>query len=646
MTENKNQKKQQSGPKLNDQMLIRREKLDKIRALGVEPYGQKFNWDHHAADIRANAEQLEKEETHVRIAGRMMIRRGQGKTAFCVIRDQSGDIQVYFKRDELSENEWALFKLVDIGDILGIEGTVFTTHTGELTVRVIHFTMLSKSLRPLPEKWHGLTDKEQRYRQRYLDLIMNPEVRDTFVKRAAMMAAIRRWYTDHNFLEVETPVLQPLYGGANAKPFTTHFNALDMTMYLRIAPELYLKRLLVGGYERIFEITRNFRNEGMDTRHNPEFTAIETYQAYGDIEDVINQTEQIVAACAMASYGSMKFTYEDTEIDVTPPWPRLTMAEAVKKYTGEDFDACKTIEDARAIADKLHVEYGEFDGFGKILSECFDAYAEEHLIQPVHITKHPIEVSPLSKLDPKDPRYTIRFESYIYGRELANGFSELNDPIDQRKRFELQVEEREHGDDEAHPIDEDFLTALEYGMPPTGGLGIGLDRLFMLMTNSASIRDVLLFPAMKPETALEKKTAREAEEMAKAEDNEPIDFSKVEIEPLFKDYVDFDTFSKSDFRAVKVKACEAVPKSKKLLKFTLDDGTGEDRIILSGIHAFYEPEELVGKTLIAITNLPPRKMMGIDSCGMLLSAIHKEEGEEKLHLLMVDRHIPAGAKLY
>ena len=646
MTDNKNQNKQHSGPKLNDQMLIRREKLEKIRALGVEPYGQKFDWDHHAADIRKEAETLEKEETHVRIAGRIMIRRGQGKTAFCVLRDQSGDIQVYFKRDELPENEWALFKLVDIGDILGIEGTVFTTHTGELTVRVIHFTMLSKSLRPLPEKWHGLTDKEQRYRQRYLDLIMNPEVRETFVKRAAMMSAIRKWYTDHGFLEVETPVLQPLYGGANAKPFTTHFNALDMTMYLRIAPELYLKRLLVGGYERIFEITRNFRNEGMDTRHNPEFTAIETYQAYGDIEDVINQTEQIVAACAMASYGSMKFTYEDTEIDVTPPWPRLTMAEAVKKYTGEDFDACQTIEEARAIADKLHVEYGEFDGFGKILSECFDAYVEEHLIQPVHITKHPIEESPLSKLDTKDPRYTIRFEPYIYGRELANGFSELNDPIDQRKRFELQVEERKHGDDEAHPIDEDFLTALEYGMPPTGGLGIGLDRLFMLMTNSASIRDVLLFPAMKPETALEKKTAREAEELAKAEDNEPIDFSKVEIEPLFKDYVDFDTFSKSDFRAVKVKSCEAVPKSKKLLKFVLDDGTGEDRIILSGIHAYYEPEDLVGKTLIAIVNLPPRKMMGIDSCGMLLSAVHHEEGEEKLNLLMVDRHIPAGAKLY
>lgn len=642
------EKTNQQGPKLNDQMLIRREKLDKIRALGVEPYGHKFTWDHHTADIRANAEDLEKNETRVRIAGRLMIRRGQGKTAFCVLRDQSGDIQIYFRRDELPEDEWALFKLVDIGDILGVEGTVFTTHTGELTVRVLHFEMLSKSLRPLPEKWHGLTDKEQRYRQRYLDLIMNPDVRDTFVKRSAMMAAIRKWYTDNGFLEVETPVLQPLYGGANAKPFMTHFNALDMTMYLRIAPELYLKRLLVGGMERIFEITRNFRNEGMDTRHNPEFTAIETYQAYGDIEDVIYQTEQVVAACAMASYGSMKFTYEDTEIDVTPPWPRLTMAEAVKKYTGEDFDACKTIEDARAIADKLKVEYGEFDGFGKILSNCFDAYVEEHLIQPVHITRHPIEVSPLSKLDPTDSRYTIRFETYIYGRELANGFSELNDPIDQRKRFELQVEERKHGDDEAHPIDEDFLTALEYGMPPTGGLGIGLDRLFMLMTNSESIRDVLLFPAMKPETALEKKTAKEAEKLAEEAEKteEVIDFSKVEIEPLFQDYVDFDTFSKSDFRAVKVKECEAVKKSKKLLKFVLDDGTGTDRIILSGIHAYYEPEDLVGKTLIAIVNLPPRKMMGIDSCGMLLSAIHKEEGEEKLHLLMVDRHIPAGAKLY
>ncbi len=643
-------KNQNNGPKLNDQMLIRREKLEKIRALGVEPYGHKYEWDHHAKDIRENADQLEKEETHVRLAGRIMIRRGQGKTAFCVLRDQTGDMQLYFRKDELSEQEWALFKLVDLGDILGVEGVVFKTHTGELTVRVVHFTMLSKSLRPLPEKWHGLTDIEQRYRQRYLDLMVNPEIKDTFFKRAAMMRTIRQWYADHGFLEVETPVLQPLYGGANAKPFTTHFNALDITMYMRIAPELYLKRLLVGGYERIFEITRNFRNEGMDTRHNPEFTAIETYQAYGDIEDVIYQTEQIVEACALAVYGTTKFMYGDTEIDVKAPWPRLTMAEAVKKYTPnhEDFDACETIEEVRAMADRLHVPYTEFDGPGKILAECFDEYAEAHLIQPVHITRHPIEVSPLSKLDPTDSRYTIRFESYIYGRELANGFSELNDPIDQRARFEIQLEERKHGDAEAHPIDEDFLTALEYGMPPTGGLGIGLDRLFMLMTNSASIRDIILFPTMKPETALQKKVAKAAEEAAAEmeEAEEHIDFSKVEIEPLFQDFVDFDTFSKSDFRAVKVKECVAVPKSKKLLQFTLDDGTGTDRTILSGIHAFYEPEDLVGKTLIAIVNLPPRKMMGIESCGMLLSAIHNEEGEEKLHLLMVDRHIPAGAKLY
>ena len=628
--------------KLNDQMVIRREKLAKIRELGVEPYGARFLMTHHTTDIKKEAETLTGTETIVRLAGRIMIRRGQGKAAFCVLRDQEGDLQLYFRKDELSETDWALFKLVDIGDILGVEGIVFVTNTGELTVRVTHFTMLSKSLRVLPEKWHGLTDKEQRYRHRALDLIMNPEVRGTFVRRAKMMAAIRKWYTDHGFLEVETPVLQPLYGGANAKPFTTHFNALDMTMYLRIAPELYLKRLLVGGFERIFEITRNFRNEGMDTRHNPEFTAIETYQAYGDIEDVIEQTEQIVEACALAVYGTTKFVYEDTEIDVKAPWPRLTMVEAVKKYTGEDFDACQDIKDARAIADRLNVQYSEYDGIGKILAECFDEYAEEHLIQPVHITRHPTEVSPLSKSDPTDPRYTIRFESYIYGRELANGFSELNDPIDQRTRFEMQVESRKHGDDEAHPIDEPFLFALEYGMPPTGGLGIGLDRLFMLMTNSASIRDVLLFPAMKPEFAAGDAPKPEMKE----EDDAPIDFSKVKIEPLFEDFVDFETFSKSDFRAVKVKACEAVPKSKKLLQFTLDDGTGTDRIILSGIHAFYEPEELVGKTLIAIVNLPPRKMMGIDSCGMLLSAIHEEEGEEKLHLLMVDRHIPAGAKLY
>ena len=630
--------------KLNDQMLIRRGKLEKIAELGFEPYGGRFDWTHHTNDILADAEALEKSEEHVKLAGRIMIIRGHGKTAFCKLRDEKGDIQLYFRKDALDEKEWSLFKLVDMGDILGVEGTVFTTHTGEVTVRVLSFTMLSKSLRPLPEKWHGLTDVEQRYRQRYLDLISNPEVRTTFIKRANMLQAIRNWYTSHGFLEVETPVLQPLYGGANARPFITHFNALDMTMYMRIAPELYLKRLLVGGYERIFEITRNFRNEGMDTRHNPEFTAIETYQAYGDIEDVIDQTEQIVMACAMASYGTTKFTYEGTEIDVKAPWPRLTMAEAVKKYTGEDFDACKTVEEARAICDKLHVEYGEFDGFGKLLSAAFDEYVEKNLIQPVHITRHPIEVSPLSKLDPEDPRYTIRFESYIYGRELANGFSELNDPLDQRARFEMQAQERANGDDEAHPVDEDFLTALEYGMPPTGGLGIGLDRLFMLMTNSSSIRDILLFPAMKPEGGeehAEKHTLKTEETVP-----EKIDFSKVKIEPLFEETVDFETFSKSDFRAVKVKDCVAVKKSKKLLQFTLDDGTGTDRIILSGIHAFYEPEELIGKTVIAIVNLPPRSMMGIDSCGMLLSAIHEEEGEEKLHLLIVDDHIPAGAKLY
>ena len=508
---------------------------------------------------------------------------------------------------------------MDLGDIIGIEGTVFVTHTGEVTVRVLHVAMLTKALRPLPEKFHGLTDKEQRYRQRYLDLIVNPEVRETFVKRAKMLQAIRNWYTDHGFLEVETPVLQPLYGGANAKPFTTHFNALNLTMYMRIAPELYLKRLLVGGYERIFEITRNFRNEGMDTRHNPEFTAIETYQAYGDIEDVIRQTEEIVEACAIASYGTTKFTYEDTEIDVKGPWPRMTMAEAVKKYTGEDFDACETVEEARKICDKLEVEYTDYDGIGKLLAETFDACVEEHLIQPIHITHHPVEVSPLSKLDPNDKRYTIRFESYIYGRELANGFSELNDPLDQRARFEMQVAEREKGDEEAHPIDEDFLTALEFGMPPAGGLGIGLDRLFMFMTDSASIRDILLFPTMKPVGM----TETEGNGESSAELSKVLDLSKVKIEPLFEDEVDFDTFVKSDFRVVKVLSCEEVPKSNKLLKFTLNDGTGTTRTILSGIKKFYKPQDLVGKTLVAITNLPERKMMGIPSQGMLISAVYE-----------------------
>lgn len=635
--------------KLNDQMLIRREKLEKIRELGFAPYGQKFEWTHHTTDIITNAKELEEKETSVKLSGRLMLIRGHGKTAFAVLRDEKGDIQVYFRKDTLSEKEWALFKLVDMGDIVGVEGPVFVTHTGEVTVRVLHFTMLSKALRPLPEKFHGLTDIEQRYRQRYLDLIVNPDVKKTFIARAKMLQTIRNWYTDHGFLEVETPVLQPLYGGANAKPFTTHFNALDLTMYMRIAPELYLKRLLVGGCDRVFEITRNFRNEGMDTRHNPEFTAMESYQSYGDIEDVIYQTEQIVEACALAVYGSTKFTYEDTEIDVKAPWPRMTMAEAVKKYTGEDFDACETVEDARAICDKLKVEYHPYDGIGKMLAEAFDACVEEHLIQPVHITAHPVEVSPLSKADPEHPSYTLRFESYIYGRELANGFSELNDPLDQRARFEMQVEERKRGDDEAHPIDEDFLTALEYGMPPAGGLGIGLDRLFMLMTNSSSIRDVILFPTMKPlgvsggENLSEDKEIKESEE-GKAL-SKKLDLSKVKIEPLFEDFVDFDTFVKSDFRVVKVLQCEEVPKSKKLLKFTLNDGTGTDRTILSGIKSFYAPEDLVGKTLVAITNLPERKMMGIPSQGMLISAVYEYDGEEGLNLLMLDDNIPAGAKL-
>lgn len=499
MAEKNKNNQPKPAEKLNDQMQVRRDKLEKIRELGISPFGQRFEWDHHASDIREAHEALEASQEHVRIAGRIMIIRGHGKAAFAVFRDKTGDIQLYFKKDELTETEWKLFKLLDIGDIVGVEGDVFTTHTGEVTVRVLSFTLLSKSLRPLPEKWHGLTDKEQRYRQRYVDLIVNPEVRETFVKRAKVLETIRSWLTERGFLEVETPMLQPLYGGANARPFKTHLHALDMPLFLRIAPELYLKRLVVGGFERVFEMNRNFRNEGMDNRHNPEFTALETYQAFGDLETVIKETEDIVAACAMAVFGSLKMTYGGEEIDLTPPWDRMTMAEAVKKYTGEDFDACKDIRDARAICDRLNVEYSEFDGAGKLLAECFDAYVEEHLIQPTIITRYPIEVSPLAKLCDDNPNFTARFEGYIYGRELANGFSELNDPIDQRKRFEMQLEERAHGDDEAHQMDEDFITALEYGLPPTGGLGIGIDRLVMLMTGETNIRDVLLFPLMKLE---------------------------------------------------------------------------------------------------------------------------------------------------
>lgn len=485
--------------RFNDQMKVRRKKLDDIKALGIEPFGQRFDSDHHVADVKKSAPLLEVKEETVRMAGRLMIMRDHGKTAFAVMRDNTGDIQVYFRKDTLSEKEWKLFKLLDIGDIIGLSGSVFTTHTGEVTIRVASFTILSKALRPLPEKWHGLTDKEQRYRQRYVDLIVNPEVREDFIKRTKMIQTIRQWLSDRGFLEVDTPMLQPLYGGANARPFVTHLNALDMPLYLRIAPELYLKRLIVGGFERVFEMNKNFRNEGMDNRHNPEFTSLETYQAYGDIEDVIEQTKEICAACAKAIYGQTKFLYAGVFLDLTPSsWTRMTMAEAVKTYTGEDFDQARNLEEARTIADKLKVPYGKYDTFGKILSECFDAYVEDKLIQPTIITRYPIEVSPLAKKCKDDPNFTIRFEAYIFGRELANGFSELNDPDDQRRRFEMQLEERNHGDDEAHQMDEDFIQALEYGLPPTAGLGIGIDRLAMIMLGKTSIRDVMLFPLMKP----------------------------------------------------------------------------------------------------------------------------------------------------
>ena len=493
--------RRQNEPRMNDQMLARRNKLKEIRALGVAPFGQRFEWDHHVEDVRNSAPLLDVDQTVVRMAGRLMIIRDHGKTAFAVLRDKSGDIQLYFRQDTLSETEWKLFKLLDIGDIVGVEGTVFTTHTGEVTVRAAKLTLLSKALRPLPKKWHGLTDKEQRYRQRYVDLIVNPEVRKDFEKRSLVLRTIRKWLTDRDFLEVETPMLQALYGGANARPFVTHLNALDMPLYLRIAPELYLKRLIVGSFERVFEMNRNFRNEGMDNRHNPEFTPLETYQAYGDIEDVIEETKEICAACAQAVYGSTRFLYSGIMLDLTPSaWTRMTMAEAVKKYTGADFDRVKEIGEARKIADELHVAYGPYDTCGQILANCFDEHVEDKLIQPTIITRYPIEVSPLAKKCDDDENFTIRFEAYIYGRELANGFSELNDPDDQRRRFEMQLEERAHGDDEAHQMDEDFIQALEYGLPPTAGLGIGIDRLVMIMTGKTNIRDVLLFPLMKPET--------------------------------------------------------------------------------------------------------------------------------------------------
>ncbi len=632
---------------LNQLLQIRREKLAALQEAGKDPFQiTKFAVTHHSTDIKENFEELE--EKHVAIAGRMMSKRVMGKASFCNVQDKPGNIQVYVARDSIGTDEYADFKKFDVGDIVGIEGYVFKTKTGEISVHAEKVTLLSKSLQILPEKWHGLTNTDTRYRQRYTDLIMNADVKKTFIARSKIISEIRKFLDGKDFMEVETPMLVHNAGGAAARPFETHYNALDEDVKLRISLELYLKRLIVGGLERVYEIGRVFRNEGVDTRHNPEFTLMELYQAYADYNDMMDLTEEMFRHLAQTVCGSTVIPYEDVEIDLGKPFRRLTMIDAIKEYAGVDFNEIHTLEEARKAADEKHVEYEERHLRGDILNLFFEEFVEEKLIQPTFIMDHPLEISPLTKKKPSNPEQVERFELFIYGREMANAYSELNDPIDQRERFKAQEAALAAGDDEANTTDEDFLNALEIGMPPTGGIGYGIDRLVMLLTNSPSIRDVLLFPTMKSQgdAKNEANNAAQAKFTASAKDAEPIDFSKVEIEPLFKNQVDFETFSKSDFRAVKVKECEAVKKSKKLLKFTLDDGTGEDRVILSGIHAYYEPEELVGRTLIAITNLPPRPMMGIESCGMLLSAVHSEEGEERLHLLMVDDHIPAGAKLY
>ena len=634
---------------LNELLRIRREKLTNLQDAGRDPFAiTRYDVTHHSAEILAAGDALAGKE--VSVAGRMMVKRIMGKASFCKIQDKQGVIQCYVARDDLGEEAYAEFKKMDIGDIIGVKGFVFRTKTGEITVHTKELTLLTKSLKPLPEKFHGLQDTDVRYRQRYLDLIVNPEVRDTFVKRSQILREIRRFLDDRGFMEVETPMLVPNAGGAAARPFETHYNALDEDVKLRISLELYLKRLIVGGLERVYEIGRVFRNEGVDTRHNPEFTLMELYQAYTDYNGMMELTEDMFRHLARVVCGSTTITYQGTEIDLGKPFDRLTMIDAVKKYSGVDFDTVKTEEEAKALAKAHNIAFEDRHTRGDIINLFFEAYCEENLIQPVFIMDHPVEISPLTKKKPTDPTKVERFELFIYGREMCNAYSELNDPVDQRARFAAQDAMAAAGDAEANHTDEDFLNALEIGMPPTGGIGYGIDRLVMLLTDSAAIRDVLLFPTMKP---LDKDKTEKAE--TKAEEKpveaapvveEKIDFSNVVIEPLFQDQVDFETFSKSDFRAVKVLECEAVPKSKKLLKFTLDDGSDEKRTILSGIHAYYEPEELVGKTCIAITNLPPRAMMGIESCGMLLSAVHKEGEEEKLHLLMVDPHIPAGAKLY
>ena len=644
--ENQKETQTPSEEKLSEIRRVRREKLAALQAQGKDPFAiTKYDVTHHSEEIRSHFEELEGKA--VSMAGRMMSKRVMGKASFCHLQDFQGNIQVYVARDSLGEEAYAAFKKMDVGDIIGVRGEVFRTKTGEISVHASELTLLAKSLQVLPEKFHGLTNVDLRYRQRYVDLIMNPESKDTFIKRSKIIRAIRRYLDGQGFMEVETPILVSNAGGAAARPFETHFNALDEDFKLRISLELPLKRLIVGGLERVYEIGRVFRNEGLDTRHNPEFTLMELYQAYTDYHGMMDLTENLYRHVAAEVLGTTKLIYGGVEMDLGAPFERITMVDAVKKYAGVDFHEIHTTEQAREIADAKGIHYEARHKKGDILNLFFEEFVEEHLIQPTFVMDHPVEISPLTKRKPENPDYVERFEFFMNGWEMANAYSELNDPIDQRARFAAQEEQLAAGDEEANHTDEDFLNALEIGMPPTGGIGFGIDRMCMLFTDSAAIRDVLLFPTMKPLNGVKDENGvNKTESEAPKAEPEKIDFSKVEIEPLFKDFVDFETFSKSDFRAVKVLACEAVPKSKKLLKFTLDDGTGTERTILSGIHAYYEPEELVGKTCIAITNLPPRPMMGIDSCGMLISAVHHEEGEEKLHLLMVDDHIPAGAKLY
>ena len=636
---------------LREILQIRRDKLKALQDAGMNPFEiTRYDVTHHAQEVKDNFDALEGQT--VSLGGRLMSKRGMGKVSFCDLQDKSGRIQIYARRDEMDEEAYNRFKKYDIGDIVGVKGEVFRTQKGEMSIRAHEITLLSKSLQPLPEKFHGLTDKELRYRQRYVDLIMNPESKRNFEIRSKFVAFLRRYLDNLGFMEVETPVLSPIAGGANARPFITHHNTLDIDMYMRIATELHLKRLIVGGMERVYEVGRIFRNEGMDTKHNPEFTTCELYQAFTNLDGMMDILEGILTGAAKEILGTYQVTWMGHDIDLTPSWQRVTMADAVKNVTGADFMACigdadRGVELARSVGVDMD---GVPHTWGNALYETFDQKVEETLIQPTFITMYPVEVSPLAKRSPAQPELTERYEMFICGCEMGNAFSELNDPIDQYQRFKAQAEKRANGDDEADMMDEDFVLALEYGMPPTGGLGFGIDRCAMMLCGTDSIRDVILFPTMKPLDS-DKKVSKEASAPAAAAQAAPvveekIDFSNVQIEPLFQDQVDFDTFSKSDFRAVKIKECEAVKKSKKLLKFVLDDGTGTDRVILSGIHEYYEPEELVGKTCIAITNLPPRPMMGIDSCGMLISAVHHENGEEKLHLLMVDPHIPAGAKLY